>query len=288
MKILDYVLNFLFVAICCVHVGIIVYIFINPPIPEIKVYEQELKDIEFPVAFILCVDKIENSSQAYQDIGYEDLDTFFTGFGKVNGSLGWRGQSENGSKIGVESLLDQIAVDWSSIIQTIGFYENLTGGKLHEVKDLEWSKVPLFPNCQVFDLAQSKSFDEEKKVHKVVILPNRKQNIALTIYIQERNRLLRKRRLNANMLAYSGPTIRIDNLAEPHVYQAAVRFDQFINSDKEREGTCVNYPTEQFESYRDCDEHFIHEEMKNNEKINQHQLMPFWATNDYREVTEKR
>ena len=68
MKILDYVLNFLFVAICCVHVGIIVYIFINPPTPEIKVYEQELKDIEFPVAFILCVDKIENSSRAYTRI----------------------------------------------------------------------------------------------------------------------------------------------------------------------------------------------------------------------------
>ena len=90
------------------------------------------------------------------------------------------------------------------------------------------------------------------------------------------------------MLAYSGPAIRIDNLQEPHVYQAAVRFDQFINSDKERDGTCVNYPTEKFDSYRDCDEHFIHQEMLNNEQINRHQLMPFWATNDLREVTEKR
>ena len=44
--------------------------------PDIKVYEQELKDIEFPVAIILCVDKIENSSQEYKDVGYADLETF--------------------------------------------------------------------------------------------------------------------------------------------------------------------------------------------------------------------
>ena len=289
MKILDYVLNFLFIVICCVHVGIIVYIFINPPNPEIKVYEQELKDIEFPVALILCVDKIENSSQEYQEVGYEDLGTFFTGFGKFNSNMGWGGHHENGSTLGtVESLLDKIAVDWSSVIQTIGFYENLTGGKLQQITDLEWSKIPLFPNCQVFDLAESKSLDGKKEVHKIAILAKMKQNYALSIYIQERNTLLKKRRLNANMLAYSGPAIRIDDLQEPHVYQAAVRLDQFINSDKERDGTCVNYPTEKFDSYRDCDEHFIHQEMLNNEQINRHQLMPFWATNDLREVTEKR
>ena len=90
------------------------------------------------------------------------------------------------------------------------------------------------------------------------------------------------------MLAYSGPTIRIDNLEDPHVYQAAIRFDQFINSDQERDGTCVNYPTEKFESYRECDEQFLHQEMQNNEKISQYQLMPFWATNDFTEVTGKR
>ena len=102
MKILDYVLNFLFIAICCVHVGIIVYIFINPPNPDIKVYEQELKDIEFPVALILCVDKMNNSSQEYQDVGYEDLETFFTGFGKFNSNMGWGGHLENGSTLGTE------------------------------------------------------------------------------------------------------------------------------------------------------------------------------------------
>ena len=180
MKILDYVLNFLFIAICCVHVGIIVFIFINRCNPDIKVYEQELKDIEFPVAIILCVDKIENSSQEYKDVGYADLETFFTGFGKFNSNMGWGGHLENGSTLGtVESLLDQIAVDWSSVIQTIGFYENLTGGKLQQITDLEWSKVPLFPNCQVFDLAKSKAMDG-KEVHKVAILAKMKQNYALT------------------------------------------------------------------------------------------------------------
>ena len=100
MKILGYVVNFIFVLICCVHVGVVVYIFINPPNPEIKVYEKLLKDIEFPVAFILCVDKIKNSSREYQDIGYEDVDTFFAGIGKFNGNMGWNGHRGNGTTIG--------------------------------------------------------------------------------------------------------------------------------------------------------------------------------------------
>ena len=300
MKILGYVVNFIFVLICCVHVGVVVYIFINPPNPEIKVYEKLLKDIEFPVAFILCVDKIKNSSQEYQDIGYEDVDTFFAGIGKFNGNMGWNGHRGNGTTIGsVESLLDQINVNWSSIFQTVGFFESLTHGKLKKIKDIKWSKVPLFPNCQVFDLEDhnhhhhhdlegSSSFNGKKEVHKIVFLTNMKKNYALSIYIQERATLLRKRRLNANMLAYSGPDIRIDNLEEPHVYQAAIRFDQFINSDKERDGTCVNYPTEKFESYQECDENFIHQEMLNNGVINRHQLMPFWATSNLSEVTKQR
>ena len=74
-------------------------------------------------------------------------------------------------------MLDQIAVDWRSVIQRIGFYENLTGGKLQQITDLEWSKVPLFPNCQVFDLAKSKAMDGKKEVPKVAILAKKTESM---------------------------------------------------------------------------------------------------------------
>ena len=45
---------------------------------------------------------------------------------------------------------------------------------------------------------------------------------------------------------------------------------------------CRNYPNEDFKSYRECDEDFVYKEMKN-----KYQLMPFWAANDFNEVSSK-
>ena len=44
----------------------------------------------------------------------------------------------------------------------------------------------------------------------------------------------------------------------------------------------VEYPTKEFKSFHDCDEHYVYQEMK--QKYN---LMPFWAAKNIDEITNK-
>ena len=58
-----------------------------------------------------------------------------------------------------------------------------------------------------------------------------------------------------------------------------ISVSQNIYSEKDKEAFCINYPTSQWINYRQCDEDFVHEEMK------KRNILPFWATNNMSEVT---
>ena len=46
---------------------------------------------------------------------------------------------------------------------------------------------------------------------------------------------------------------------------------------------CKNYPYNNFSSYRECDEDYVY-----NEYLNRYKILPFWVTNNIREVTLHR
>ena len=58
-----------------------------------------------------------------------------------------------------------------------------------------------------------------------------------------------------------------------------ISVSQNIYSEKDKETFCRNYPTSQWINYRQCDEDFVHQEMK------KRNIVPFWATNNMSEVT---
>ena len=62
---------------------------------------------------------------------------------------------------------------------------------------------------------------------------------------------------------------------------AIIRISQEINTERDSEAKCRNYPDEEYQSYMDCDTSFVHDELKQRQKI-----VPFWATNDLEEVTQ--
>ena len=55
---------------------------------------------------------------------------------------------------------------------------------------------------------------------------------------------------------------------------------QFNDTENDPKKKCKNYPNEEFKSYRECDEHFVYNYLK--DKLN---VTPFWATYDMKEVT---
>ena len=98
-------------AILCfafiLHVSILIYYKLNPELPSIKHYKNNLKEIDFPIAFKFCIEeKGENDTSKLKDLGYKDLSDFFYGISMFNDPIvGWAGHTKNGSTIGsVEGL----------------------------------------------------------------------------------------------------------------------------------------------------------------------------------------
>ena len=96
-KILGYAINTFFIIVCFMHIVKVIYMSASPEFAETKIYGKQLKDIEFPIAFILCVSE-ENFSQKYEEHGYSDEEHFFAGQSRYNNlNYGWFGHFENGS-----------------------------------------------------------------------------------------------------------------------------------------------------------------------------------------------
>ena len=104
------VINIIFVVGCLVHVGLNGYYILYPPLPEIKVYQVDLKNMDFPLTFKLCVTERENSYERYEKLGYRNDFNFFIGRSRHNRSLfGWNGHTEDGSTLGGVEGLEYIA-----------------------------------------------------------------------------------------------------------------------------------------------------------------------------------
>ena len=101
MKLMVIINSSLTVA-CFIHLGNILYNFLNPQQPSIKHYEKKLQNIEFPIIIKLCIEsKDERSHELYENLGYEDITEFYKGVSKYNRSIfGWNGHTVNGTSLG--------------------------------------------------------------------------------------------------------------------------------------------------------------------------------------------
>ena len=93
--------NVVFFCCCFVHISLNGYYILYPSLPEIKIRNVNLKDIEFPISLKVCVSEMDNSNLRYLNLGYEDDFDFFLGRSVNNRSLfGWAGHTKDGQKIG--------------------------------------------------------------------------------------------------------------------------------------------------------------------------------------------
>ena len=88
------------------------------------------------------------------------------------------------------------------------------------------------------------------------------ENHGISIYIQERNKALKRRTLKSNLLSYSGPVIENSDLIEPILYKEIVSISQNLFSERDTLKKCRNYPNEDYESYRECDEASTHKHVE--------------------------
>ena len=139
-----------------------------------------------------------------------------------------------------------------------------------------WNLVPQYPNCQILDIFDSNEVDFSPKLLQFFIGEN--LNLEILLYIEDKRKVV-ERSLESNMLAYIGPTLKIENSDKGQEVRAIVSLSQKINIEENKNSKCTNYPNEQFKSYKECDMLFVIEYMK---AMN---LTPFWGTTDLHAVT---
>ena len=83
-------------------------------------------------------------------------------------------------------------------------------------------------------------------------------------------------------LMYSGPSMELKNLASPTEISYVQSISITKDSELDENIKCKNYPFGHFNSYKDCDDQFIYDEVLKSG------LMPFWATENYNTVTKQK
>ena len=92
-------INACLVLVCVIHIGIILKDELYPESPSIRTFVKDLKEIEFPFSFKLCITS-STIEEMIRENGYNSTGDFFGGKSKYNGSLwGWKGHAKNHSSL---------------------------------------------------------------------------------------------------------------------------------------------------------------------------------------------
>ena len=293
---MENILSLILIIICIYHVSRIIYTNIYPDVPEILVYEKNFNQIDFPISFLLCLNEFDNETDRYREVGFKGVQDFFIGKRNYqNRTLkqrlrGWSGHEVNGTALSLEEVINGISTDWNAYVQKNSVFtvDEESFDKYQQIipgTTVTWSKYPMFPNCQALDL--SKYFQQENKtsirIEQIKFQIWTENKYAFFLYPLDRKRALTKRISVTNILSYSGPVIGNQLKGFTKNIRVALRVSQSKYTEEDESNPCSEYPNEKFQSFRDCDEAYVYQIMKT-----QHNLVPFWTTENISEVTDNR
>ena len=254
-----------------------------PDIPIVRVFRSNLKDIVFPISFKMCVEDTinTNNKKRFENIGYASEWNYFRGQSRFDERrIGWNGHTANGSTLGsTEDILSKASLDWKNILLSLKVIEN-EREYVKWTNDFKWSMAD-YRGCKLINLSQY--FNMSEIVPTSIRLEfARQENRSVSIKIQD-FRKATIRALNSNHFDYIGPPIQLNDLISPSILTYAVKISSFVDLEEDPGKKCVNYPTKEFESYQECDQEFLHKEIKQT-----YDIMPFWASKSDAEVTKSK
>ena len=162
--------------------------------------------------------------------------------------------------------------DWPSLITKIEYFD----GKKGTEKDLKPILEQKIHGCITLD---PNDYFTMVEGGELFITVNKTENLGLSVYIEDWAVTVSSRSLKSSSAAYSGAKLSLANLGQTWTKKFLLSLHQ--SQAVEGSGGCVNYPTHQFSSYRQCDEAFVSAVC---EALN---LTPFWAAANLSEVTRE-
>ena len=178
-------------------------------------------------------------------------------------------------------MLKKISLNFEKLIKRLWFkrkdeqFHKIDGDKLN------FSLIPHYPNCQILDLNDYGDFRYSSPEQIYIVLFENVENVGFSLYFEEINRRT-LRSLKSNKFCYQGPQIENRNLKETRGIEIILKISQTFLSGQNEEEPCRNYPVDNFESFGDCDEKFVFDDMKK-----KFDVTPFWATKNFSKITRK-
>ena len=171
-----------------------------------------------------------------------------------------------------------VSWNWSDIVKSI----QIRDFKFVEYKseNFTWSLVPFYLNCQMIDLKDH--FNLTETAPKVLFFHIAKlDNLKVTIQMIEKNKIS-LRPIQSMSLAYRGPAITKRLKANKTlIFWTMNKIEQTIKSERDKSQPCQNYPTDEYQSFGDCDRSYVRRRLS--EHFN---FMPFWAAEKLSDVSK--
>ena len=232
----------------------------------------DLENIDFPAAFKVCIKPSFNDTELSR-VGYYSPYYYFTGKSKFEmnitgqGNYGWAGHREDGGVFSNASdVQNRIFQDYHSVIRGIVY----TTSRVHfgsiPISSLQLRK-PNYPNnCLILDVTKHLKPKERLKSLGITFRSD-KFATDVDVIIEDQLTLIDR----SLMYSTRKQPINYDSLYKNLTKQYLVSFEQnvFLDADKTE---CVNYPTDKFESYNDCDQQYM------NRLLQKEYIYPAWAT----------
>ena len=161
-----------------------------------------------------------------------------------------------------------------SILTSLGEYKSISS------KNITWSLRPQYPACQTLDISpyfDLTSFVPERIIFHFDVV----QNLGITVEIEDIRKSLARRKIDSTSFDYEGPPIELEDLHSTKVVSYTLSLKQTIDHESEKRKNCINYPNQNFKTFRECDENFVYNKVMNN-----YNVMPFWAAKEIDEITD--
>ena len=139
--------------------------------------------------------------------------------------------------------------------------------------------VPSYPNCKTLDIFDY--FSKALVPTQVFIDLKRADNLGVDLYLLDK-KFASKRSVKSELSAYIGPRLTNPDLITSKEERLILKITQTKDAAEDESNGCQDYPIETFQTFKDCDAHFVNKQMRIEG------VMPFWATDNIEEVTVLR
>ena len=220
--------------------------------------------------------------------GYFNTDHYFAGKSKFNGHsflIGWAGHTEDGNVLfsGVEDLSNNLTrnhslTDYHASVRVT----TLLGSEIPlQIEDVLLKELINYPdNCQTLDLTQNSQIGQEGVKKITLKLSPFPADFSVFIKLLGKSSTC-SRNLAELAFSQSGEQIELGRNWEKH-FVVKILGNKFPEEDPGNH--CRNYPNEEFQSYKECDNDFLRKEVDNISPG----LRPIWLSANLSLVTRQR